>query len=593
MITIGLGLRHDFVLQLQTLAETITVKGEAPVVDTTQAEIAGVVTRQQIETLPLNSRNYLSLALLVPGHDDRRDAVVLRDRQRRRVDDVQRHRQRRRRDDQQLGRGRRAASGSAGGRRRGVQGHQRRARRPSSAWPPAAWCRWSPSLARNLLPRHGVRVLPQQVAQRARRVRDREAGVPPPPVRRQRRRPDSCATACTSSAPSSAPTPTSSTPSTPGSRSSTRRSRARSRCRRIRNLYSFRGDWQMSNSQIVVRALPRERARRKPARAAAASSRQGRDEEIPRRSVVAGHTWMRGTRQLNDFRFQYAYAAFYGYPGGTDVWKTTGEFPAERIEPVHAAVQLPVADLRQQLRLHQPGEPLGIPRHVLAQLQRSQRQGRRRVQLHAVRLGIGGQRRRVGHLHVLARPVLRPQQPGVGRGAHRRGDLQRLDAARARSATRRTTTSAFVQDDWRLLPNVTLNLGLRYERLYGPANEDLDPNDFPGDAAVRRCRRPRRHEQLRPAHRRRLGCRRQRQHGRPRRLRPLLRPHPHARHAGRVPATSSGSRSTSSTRRIPIRTRAATRPSSSSRRRRPTSPSSPTTWCSRCRSSSRPACRSG
>ena len=67
VITIGLGLRHDFVLQLQTLAETITVKGEAPVVDTTQAEIAGVVTRQQIETLPLNSRNYLSLALLVPG----------------------------------------------------------------------------------------------------------------------------------------------------------------------------------------------------------------------------------------------------------------------------------------------------------------------------------------------------------------------------------------------------------------------------------------------------------------------------------------------------------------------------------------------
>ena len=82
------------------------IKGEAPVVDTTQAEVAGVVTRQQIETLPLNSRNYLSLALLVPGHDGGRDAIVLRDRQRRRLDDLQRHRQRRRRHDQQLGRGR-------------------------------------------------------------------------------------------------------------------------------------------------------------------------------------------------------------------------------------------------------------------------------------------------------------------------------------------------------------------------------------------------------------------------------------------------------------------------------------------------------
>ena len=37
------------------------------IVDTTKAEVSGVVTRQQIETLPINSRQYLSLALLMPG----------------------------------------------------------------------------------------------------------------------------------------------------------------------------------------------------------------------------------------------------------------------------------------------------------------------------------------------------------------------------------------------------------------------------------------------------------------------------------------------------------------------------------------------
>ena len=59
--------RHDFTLKLQAVAETVTVSAEAPLVDATKAEVAGVVTRQQIETLPINSRQYLSLALLMPG----------------------------------------------------------------------------------------------------------------------------------------------------------------------------------------------------------------------------------------------------------------------------------------------------------------------------------------------------------------------------------------------------------------------------------------------------------------------------------------------------------------------------------------------
>src|SRR5262249_8858659 len=67
VMTIGLELRRDFTMRIQTLAETVTVTGESPVVDTTKSEVAGVVTQQQIQTLPVNSRQYLNLALLMPG----------------------------------------------------------------------------------------------------------------------------------------------------------------------------------------------------------------------------------------------------------------------------------------------------------------------------------------------------------------------------------------------------------------------------------------------------------------------------------------------------------------------------------------------
>jgi hypothetical protein len=67
VMTIGLELRRDFTLRIQALAETVTVTGESPVVDTTKSEVAGVVTQQQIQTLPVNSRQYLNLALLMPG----------------------------------------------------------------------------------------------------------------------------------------------------------------------------------------------------------------------------------------------------------------------------------------------------------------------------------------------------------------------------------------------------------------------------------------------------------------------------------------------------------------------------------------------
>src|SRR3972149_5594678 len=66
-IPIGRAVQQDFVMGIQALEESVTVSGVAPAVDTTKSEVAGVVTQHQIQTLPVNSRQYLTLAPLMPA----------------------------------------------------------------------------------------------------------------------------------------------------------------------------------------------------------------------------------------------------------------------------------------------------------------------------------------------------------------------------------------------------------------------------------------------------------------------------------------------------------------------------------------------
>ena len=67
VLNIGTELERDVALSLGSVQEAITVTGDVPPVDTTRGEVSGVVTNQQIDSLPVNTRQYLNLALLMPG----------------------------------------------------------------------------------------------------------------------------------------------------------------------------------------------------------------------------------------------------------------------------------------------------------------------------------------------------------------------------------------------------------------------------------------------------------------------------------------------------------------------------------------------
>ena len=59
--------RVNFTLELGTLAETATVTGVSPLVETSNATIGTVIENRRIVELPLNGRNYLSLVALSPN----------------------------------------------------------------------------------------------------------------------------------------------------------------------------------------------------------------------------------------------------------------------------------------------------------------------------------------------------------------------------------------------------------------------------------------------------------------------------------------------------------------------------------------------
>ena len=81
-VTLALGTQVDlaFSMQLAGTAEAITVTGEAPLVDSQKTAVATVVSRQQIESLPIDGRNFISFAVITPGvSTDRTEPLVICD----------------------------------------------------------------------------------------------------------------------------------------------------------------------------------------------------------------------------------------------------------------------------------------------------------------------------------------------------------------------------------------------------------------------------------------------------------------------------------------------------------------------------------
>lgn len=66
-VTVGTTTTGNFSMEIGAVTQVVDVTTDAPVINTTDTVVGGVVNRQRIENLPLNGRSFLSVAALEPG----------------------------------------------------------------------------------------------------------------------------------------------------------------------------------------------------------------------------------------------------------------------------------------------------------------------------------------------------------------------------------------------------------------------------------------------------------------------------------------------------------------------------------------------
>ena len=67
VLEVGSAVDLELTMSLAGAAEQLTVTAPSPIVDTQRSAVATVVSQQQIESLPINGRNFISFSIITPG----------------------------------------------------------------------------------------------------------------------------------------------------------------------------------------------------------------------------------------------------------------------------------------------------------------------------------------------------------------------------------------------------------------------------------------------------------------------------------------------------------------------------------------------
>ena len=76
VLEVGSAVDLELTMSLAGAAEQLTVTAQSPIVDTQRSAVATVVSQQQIESLPINGRNFISFSVITPGVTHRPHAAA-------------------------------------------------------------------------------------------------------------------------------------------------------------------------------------------------------------------------------------------------------------------------------------------------------------------------------------------------------------------------------------------------------------------------------------------------------------------------------------------------------------------------------------
>jgi hypothetical protein len=244
-----------------------------------------------------------------------------------------------------------------------------------------------------------------------------------------------------------------------------------------RDLWLARTDYKISNDQTLFVRYAGEREFQGCFQCGGTNAANaGFTQKIPRDSIVFGHTWMKSSTFLNDFRFQYAFAEYEIGRPGYPVWTQFGQYPPARLNQMQTILRFPsltwggsFQELGPESRYEFNDDVTWIRGH---------HEWHFGTEYDYIPYKDDSPGNPTGTFTFSKDQYFDPKNPAV---------MNNLQGAILFTATYPPIHNGldtsywgwYISDNWKALRRLTINLGLRYDRQFGSFNENFDPATLP------------------------------------------------------------------------------------------------------------------